>query len=621
MIKQPEQGSIPTKPGSYQFFDGHGNIIYVGKAKNLRSRVNSYYGNKKTMAVRTQRMMEEATNLEWIQVRNELEALMLEFTLIKEHKPRFNVDLKDNKRYPYLSVTVNEKWPRPTITRGERKRGVRYFGPYGNVKAIRETLDLLIKSFPLRTCSNAKFNEHEKMGKPCLLFHIDKCSGPCVEKITEKEYNNLVSDLLGFLDGNSKKIVDDLRNEMSIFSEKQEFENAGRARDKILNIERVLERQQMVLKETENIDIFGFFGDEIEASVQVFYVRHGRVVGRKGFIVDRIAGIKNSELVRHLLVDHYASDPPRGVPSQILTEVSPVDIQLLETWLTIERNSAVEIRVPKRGEKKSLLETVISNANEEFIRHRLKRATDHNSRSKALNELQTALGMGTAPLRIECYDMSHLQGTDYVGSMVVMEDGLLKKSDYRRFRINSFDGNDDYAAMKEVISRRLAAYLKESKETVEGGTKKFASPPQLLLVDGGQGQLSVAEAAVAEVGLSDLIFVASLAKQFEEVFVTGQREPVVIPRNSEALYMLQRLRDESHRFAVEYHRKLRGKRMTESVLDGIPGLGEKRKNRLLEEYGSLKRVKESTLKELNEIKWLPEKVASEVARKLDLDLN
>ena len=621
MIKQPEQGSIPTKPGSYQFFDGHGNIIYVGKAKNLRSRVNSYFGNKKTMAVRTQRMMEEATHLEWIQVRNELEALMLEFTLIKEHKPRFNVDLKDNKSYPYLSVTVNEKWPRPTITRGERKRGVRYFGPYGNVKAIRETLDLLIKSFPLRTCSNAKFNEHEKMGKPCLLFHIDKCSGPCVEKITEKEYNNLVSDLLGFLDGNSKKIVDDLRNEMSIFSEKQEFENAGRARDKILNIERVLERQQMVLKETENIDIFGFFGDEIEASVQVFYVRHGRVVGRKGFIVDRITGIKNSELVRHLLVDHYASDPPRGVPSQILAEVSPVDIQLLETWLTIERNSAVEIRVPKRGEKKSLLETVISNANEEFIRHRLKRATDHNSRSKALNELQTALGMGTAPLRIECYDMSHLQGTDYVGSMVVMEDGLLKKSDYRRFRINSFDGNDDYAAMKEVISRRLAAYLKESKETVEGGTKKFAYPPQLLLVDGGKGQLSVAEAAVSEVGLSDLIFVASLAKQFEEVFVTGQREPVVIPRNSEALYMLQRLRDESHRFAVEYHRKLRGKRMTESVLDGIPGLGEKRKNRLLEEYGSLKRVKESTLKELNEIKWLPEKVASEVARKLDLDLN
>ena len=621
MIKQPEQGSIPTKPGSYQFFDGHGNIIYVGKAKNLRSRVNSYFGNKKTMAVRTQRMMEEATHLEWIQVRNELEALMLEFTLIKEHKPRFNVDLKDNKSYPYLSVTVNEKWPRPTITRGKRKRGVRYFGPYGNVKAIRETLDLLIKSFPLRTCSNAKFNEHEKMGKPCLLFHIDKCSGPCVEKITEKEYNNLVSDLLGFLDGNSKKIVDDLRNEMSIFSEKQEFENAGRARDKILNIERVLERQQMVLKETENIDIFGFFGDEIEASVQVFYVRHGRVVGRKGFIVDRIAGIKNSELVRHLLVDHYASDPPRGVPSQILAEVSPVDIQLLETWLTIERNSAVEIRVPKRGEKKSLLETVISNANEEFIRHRLKRATDHNSRSKALNELQTALGMGTAPLRIECYDMSHLQGTDYVGSMVVMEDGLLKKSDYRRFRINSFDGNDDYAAMKEVISRRLAAYLKESKETVEGGTKKFAYPPQLLLVDGGKGQLSVAEAAVSEVGLSDLIFVASLAKQFEEVFVTGQREPVVIPRNSEALYMLQRLRDESHRFAVEYHRKLRGKRMTESVLDGIPGLGEKRKNRLLEEYGSLKRVKESTLKELNEIKWLPEKVASEVARKLDLDLN
>ena len=620
-MKQPDQGTIPTNPGSYQFFDRDGSIIYVGKAKNLRSRVNSYFGNKKTMAARTQRMMQEATHLEWIQVRNELEALMLEFTLIKEHKPRFNVDLKDNKSYPYLSVTMNEKWPRPSITRGKRKRGVRYFGPYGNVKAIRETLDLLIKSFPLRTCSNVKFNEHEKTGKPCLLFHIEKCSGPCVEKITKKDYDTLVSDLLGFLDGNSKTIVNDLRSEMSIFSEKQQFENAARARDKILNIERVLERQQMVLNETDNIDIFGFFGDEIEASVQVFYVRHGRVVGRKGFIVDRIAGIKNSELVRHLLVEHYTSDPPRGVPSQILAETTPVDVQLLESWLSEERNSAVEIRVPKRGEKKSLLETVINNANEEFIRHRLKRATDHNSRSKALSELQTALGMKDAPLRIECYDMSHLQGTDYVGSMVVMEDGLLKKSDYRRFRINSFDGNDDYAAMKEVISRRLAAYLKENKETIVGGTKKFAYPPQLLLVDGGKGQLAVAEAAVFEAGLSDLIFVASLAKQFEEVFIAGQREPVVIPRNSEALYMLQRLRDESHRFAVEYHRKLRGKRMTESVLDGIPGLGEKRKNRLLKEYGSLKRVKESSLKELNEIKWLPEKVAIEVAKKLDLDLN
>ena len=620
-MKQPDQGTIPTNPGSYQFFDRDGSIIYVGKAKNLRSRVNSYFGNKKTMAARTQRMMQEATHLEWIQVRNELEALMLEFTLIKEHKPRFNVDLKDNKSYPYLSVTMNEKWPRPSITRGKRKRGVRYFGPYGNVKAIRETLDLLIKSFPLRTCSNVKFNEHEKTGKPCLLFHIEKCSGPCVEKITKKDYDTLVSDLLGFLDGNSKTIVNDLRSEMSIFSEKQQFENAARARDKILNIERVLERQQMVLNETENIDIFGFFGDEIEASVQVFYVRHGRVVGRKGFIVDRIAGINNSELVRHLLVEHYTSDPPRGVPSQILAEATPVDVQLLESWLSEERNSAVEIRVPKRGEKKSLLETVINNANEEFIRHRLKRATDHNSRSKALSELQTALGMKGAPLRIECYDMSHLQGTDYVGSMVVMEDGLLKKSDYRRFRINSFAGNDDYAAMKEVISRRLAAYLKENKETIVGGTKKFAYPPQLLLVDGGKGQLAVAEAAVFEAGLSDLIFVASLAKQFEEVFIAGQREPVVIPRNSEALYMLQRLRDESHRFAVEYHRKLRGKRMTESVLDGIPGLGEKRKNRLLKEYGSLKRVKESSLKELNEIKWLPEKVAIEVAKKLDLDLN
>ena len=621
MLKQPEQGTIPTKPGSYQFFDKTGTVIYVGKAKNLRNRVNSYFGSSKTMASRTQRMMEEATHLEWIQVRNELEALMLEFTLIKEHKPRFNVDLKDNKSYPYLSVTLNEKWPRPTITRGKRKKGVRYFGPYGNVKAIRETLDLLVKSFPLRTCSNSKFKEHEKNGKPCLLFHIDKCSAPCVDKITKKEYDSLVSDLLSFLDGNSKSIVGNLREEMSIASGKQEYENAARVRDKILNIERVLERQQMVLNETENIDIFGFSGDAIEAAVQVFYIRHGRVVGRKGFVVDRIDGIENSELLKHLIVEHYKSNPPRGIPRQILAEVIPEDVELMETWLNGERNSSVEIRVPKRGEKKSLLETVVNNAAEEFIRHRLKRAKDHNARSKALNELQEALGMENAPLRIECYDMSHLQGTDYVGSMVVMEDGLLKKSDYRRFRINSFDGNDDYAAMKEVITRRLNAYLKESKQTGEALSKKFAYPPQLLLVDGGKGQLSVAQSAVRELGLSDLIFVASLAKQFEEVFVPGKSHPVVIRRNSEALYMLQRLRDESHRFAVEYHRKLRGKRMIESVLDGIPGLGEKRKNRLLDEFGTLKRLRESSLEDLNEIKWLPENVAKEVAKKLDLDLN
>jgi excinuclease ABC subunit C len=621
VLKQPEQGSIPTKPGSYQFFDETGNIIYVGKAKNLRNRVNSYFGNKKTMISRTQRMMQEATHLEWIQVRNELEALMLEFTLIKEHNPRFNVDLKDNKSYPYLSVTVNETWPRPTITRGKRKQGVRYFGPYGNVKAIRETLDLLIKSFPVRSCSNTKFNEHEKMGKPCLLFHIEKCSAPCVGKVSKKEHDNLVLDLLSFLEGNSKTIVNDLRKEMAILSKKQEYENAARTRDKILNIERVLERQQMVLNETENIDVFGVSGDEIEASVQVFYIRKGRVVGRKGFVVDRIDGIENSELVKHLLVEHYNSDPPRGIPHQILIETSPVDIQLLESWLRKEKNSAVEIRVPKRGEKKSLLETVVNNASEEFMRHRLKRAKDHNARSKALNELQAALGMSNAPLRIECYDMSHLQGTDYVGSMVVMEDGLLKKNDYRRFRINSVDGNDDYAAMKEVISRRLSAYLKESNEVGGEGSKKFAYPPQLLLVDGGKGQLSIAESTVAEFGLSEMIFVASLAKQFEELYVSGRRKPVVIPRNSEALYMLQRLRDESHRFAVEYHRKLRAKRMTASVLDGISGLGEKRKRRLVEEFGSLKKLKESTLKELKEIKWLPESVAIAVARKLSLDLS
>ena len=619
MIRQPEQGTIPTSPGSYQFYDANGNIIYVGKAKNLRNRVNSYFGSKRNLASRTQRMMQEASHVEWIKVRNELEALMLEFSLIKEHTPRFNVDLKDNKSYPYLAVTVNEIWPRPTITRGKRKRGVKYFGPYGNVRAIRETLDLLIKTFPIRSCTNTKFNEHEKLGKPCLLFHIEKCSAPCVGKISKENHDLLVLDFLKFMEGNSKEIVNNLKKEMNSASKSQQYEKAATTRDKILNIEKVLEKQQMVLAEDQNIDVFGISGDQIEASVQIFYIRKGRVVGRKGLVVDRIDGAENSELAKHLIVDHYSTDPPRGVPGQIIIQAEPNDRTLLETWLSSEKTSSVRIKVPLRGEKKSLLETVINNAAEEFLRHRLKREKDHNSRSKALNDLQLALGMRVAPLRIECYDMSHLQGSDYVGSMVVMEDGLLKKSDYRRFRIKSFSGNDDYAAMEEVIERRLTAYLMEKESSKAEEKKKFSYPPQLLLVDGGKGQLSVAQKVVDKLGLSDLIFVASLAKQFEDVYVSGKNLPVSIPRNSEALYMLQRLRDESHRFAVEYHRKLRSKRMTSSVLDGIPGLGERRKSRLLNEFGDISNIKNLKLDELKGLSWLPEKVAIEITERLRID--
>ena len=619
MVRQPEQGTIPTSPGSYQFYDANGNIIYVGKAKNLRNRVNSYFGSKRNLASRTQRMLQEASHVEWIKVRNELEALMLEFSLIKEHTPRFNVDLKDNKSYPYLAVTVNEIWPRPTITRGKRKRGVKYFGPYGNVRAIRETLDLLIKTFPIRSCTNTKFNEHEKLGKPCLLFHIEKCSGPCIGKISKENHDLLVLDFLKFMEGNSKEIVNSLKKEMNSASKRQQYEKAATTRDKILNIEKVLEKQQMVLAEDQNIDVFGISGDQIEASVQIFYIRKGRVLGRKGLVVDRIDGAENSELAKHLIVDHYSTDPPRGVPGQIIIQAEPNDRTLLETWLSSEKTSSVRIKVPLRGEKKSLLETVINNAAEEFLRHRLKREKDHNSRSKALNDLQLALGMRVAPLRIECYDMSHLQGSDYVGSMVVMEDGLLKKSDYRRFRIKSFSGNDDYAAMEEVIERRLTAYLMEKESSKAEEKKKFSYPPQLLLVDGGKGQLSVAQKVVDKLGLSDLIFVASLAKQFEDVYVSGKNLPVSIPRNSEALYMLQRLRDESHRFAVEYHRKLRSKRMTSSVLDGISGLGERRKSRLLNEFGDISNIKNLKLDDLKGLSWLPEKVAIEITERLRID--
>ena len=615
MVQRPPAGTIPETPGSYQFKDRHGRVVYVGKASNLRARLNNYFGNPALMHPRTAQMVGVAETVEWIQVRNDVEALMLENELIKRHQPRFNVRLRDDKSYPWLAVTVEDEWPRPMVRRGKKRKGVRYFGPYGHAYAIRETLDQLLRTFPLRTCSDSKLESHRKLGRPCLLFHIEKCSGPCVGEISQEDYRAHTDALLQFLDGDTDPVVQRLEAEMQTASEALEFERAALLRDRLTSVRKAIAKQQMVLDRSEDLDVIGVADDPLEAAVQAFFVRKGRVVGRKGFIVDKVEELTEGELIEHILEGLY-DEHPIGIPKQVLVPHMPDNPALYEEYLTELRGSRVAIRVPQRGEKVRLQETVTHNAKESFQRHRLKRAADHNSRAKALNELQDLLGLPEAPLRIECYDMSHLQGTDYVGSMVVTEDGLAKKSEYRRFKIKEVEGNDDFAAMAEVLRRRLTAYLAERDQPVGERPGKFAYPPQLLLVDGGKGQLGVAVDVVTELGLEDEIPVASLAKRFEEVYVPGRSEPISIPRQSEALYLLQRLRDESHRFAITFHRELRDKRMTKSVLDDIPGLGPVRQKRLVKELGSVKKVRQASLAELQALTWLPDPVAEAVFDKV-----
>ena len=617
MLQRPATGTIPDTPGSYQFKDRDGRVIYVGKAHSLRQRLSSYFQSPAGLPPRTAQMVAAADSVEWIQVRNDVEALMLEYNLIKAHRPRFNVRLRDDKSYPFLAVTMDDEWPRAMVMRGQKRRGVRYFGPYGHAYAIRETLDLLLRTFPIRACSDAKLQRHQRLGRPCLLFHIEKCSGPCVDEVDREQYDRLVADLLEFLDGDTEPIVRRLELQMSQAADGLEFERAARLRDRLASVRKAIERQQMVTERPEDLDVIGLAEDELEAAVQVFYVRRGRVVGRKGFVVDKVEDLTRPQLLSHVVEQLYA-EAPLGAPKEVLVPSDADDRELLEEWLSGVRGGRVRIRVPQRGDKKALQETVTRNATEEFVRHRLRRSADHNARAKALNALQDALGLPEAPLRIECYDMSHIQGSDYVGSMVVMEDGLPKKSDYRRFKVRSVAGNDDYAAMEEVLTRRLSALLAEREAGHDPGERprRFAYPPQLLLVDGGKGQLGVAMRVVEELGLEDEVPVAALAKQFEEVYVPGQADPIRIPRQSDALYMLQRIRDEAHRFAITYHRELRGKRMTKSVLDDIPGLGPTRRKRLIKELGGVGSVKRASLDTLLGLKWLPDPVARAVHEKL-----
>ena len=614
MVKRPPAGTIPDEPGSYQFKDALGRVIYVGKASSLRQRLSNYFQAPRNLHPRTRQMVETAESVEWTIVANEVEALMLEYSLIKRHRPRFNVRLRDDKSYPFLAVTIDEQWPRAMVMRGRKRKGVRYFGPYAHAYAIRDTLDLLLRSFPIRTCSPGKFNEHERLGRPCLLFHIEKCSGPCVGEIEEMPYRQLVTELCDFLAGDTDDIVRRLEADMKAAATDLEFERAARLRDRLVAVQKAIAKQQMVVDGREDVDVIGIADDELEASVQMFFVRKGRVVGRKGFVLDKVEELTPGKLIDRILEAVYGDEPAMGYPKQVLVPWEADDLGTYEEWLTHMRGSKVQVHVPQRGDKRALLETVTRNAGEEFTRHRMRRASDHNTRSRALTELQEALDLPEAPLRIECYDMAHLQGTDYVGSMVVLEDGLPNKREYRRFNVN-VPGNDDYGAMEEVLTRRLQAYVDERDRPVdERGERpgKFAYPPQLLVVDGGKGQLNVAKRVVDELGLTDEIPVAALAKQFEQVYLPGRSEPVEVARGSEALFMLQRIRDEAHRFANTFHRERRSKRMTRSALDDIPGLGEVRRKKLVKAMGGVNAVKRADLDELRSHSFLPDKVAEAI---------
>ena len=612
-MRRPDTAAIPTGPGSYQFKDEHGRIIYVGKAANLRSRVSSYFADPAQLHSRTAAMVAAAHDVTWIEVESEVAALLLEYNLIKQHRPRFNVRLRDDKSYPFLAVTLDEQWPRAVVMRGRKRKGTKYFGPYAHAWAIRDTLDALLRTFPVRTCSPAKFRQHERLGRPCLLFHIEKCAGPCVGEVEQNAYRGHVDGLVRFLGGDTDHVREALTESMKNASAEQNFEEAARLRDRLGAIDRALERQLMVGERGDDFDVIALVDTELEASVHVFYARKGRVLGNNGYVIDKSEDVDAAALMRRVIVDLYAEEPALGWPKEVMVSAEPEDTTALEAMLGERRGSRVEIRVPQRGDRRELMAVVAKNAGDALLRHKMKRASDHNSRSRAISELQDHLGLTQAPLRIECFDMAHLQGTDYVGSMVVLEDGLPQKRDYRKFKVKTVAGNDDYAAMREVLTRRLAAYVAERDAPAsERGEKpgRFAYPPQLLLVDGGKGQLGVAVEVLRELGLEDEINAAAIAKRFEEVYVPDRPEPVRIPRGSEALYMLQVIRDEAHRFANTFHRERRSRRMKASELDGIKGLGPKRREQLLAALGGIGGVREASLERLNEV--LPTEVARAV---------
>ncbi|MEZ5176189.1 MAG: excinuclease ABC subunit UvrC [Acidimicrobiia bacterium] len=602
MPARPTPEAVPDGPGVYVFRNEHGQALYVGKAKSLRKRIANYF--RADLPPRTRTMVDAATDLEWIVTDSEVAALMLEFSLVQEHQPQFNVRLKDDKSFPYLAITRTDEWPRASVMRGRKRKGVDYFGPYARAYAIRQTLDGLLRTFPIRTCTDAKFRRHEASGRPCLLYHIDKCAGPCVGEVTREEYEQHVDGLAAFLSGESETLIADVERSMAEAAAEQAFERAARLRDKASAMRTALERQELVTETRDDLDVIAIDEDDLEFVLVVLYVRRGRVTGRKTMVVDRVEDLSTGEFVGRMLGQLYGDDIP---PREVLVSVEPDDATLWTAWLAHRRGSAVSLRVPQRGNKRRIMETAKANASEEFNRHRLKRHSDHNARARALRSLQESLQLPMSPLRIECYDISTIQGRFTVGSMVVFEDGLPKKNQYRRFKIRTLDGQDDFAAMEEVLRRRFGAYLAERSLPVDE-RGRFAYPPSLVVIDGGKGQLGRAVAVLDDLDLD--IPVIGLAKKLEEVFVPRRRDPIIIERGEESLYLLQRVRDEAHRFAISYHRQLRSRSMLDSMLDDVPGIGPGRKKALVKRFGSVKQMRAATESDLAEV--VPDSVAADL---------
>ncbi|MGW4301311.1 excinuclease ABC subunit UvrC [Streptomyces sp. NPDC004646] len=727
---RPRPGDIPDSPGVYRFRDEHRRVIYVGKAKSLRQRLANYFQDLTNLHPRTRSMVTTAASVEWTVVSTEVEALQLEYSWIKEYDPRFNVKYRDDKSYPYLAVTMNEEFPRVQVMRGHKKKGVRYFGPYAHAWAIRDTVDLLLRVFPVRTCSAGVFKNAARTDRPCLLGYIGKCSAPCVGRISPEEHYELAEEFCDFMAGRTGTYLRRLEKQMAEAADEMEYERAARLRDDIGALKKAMEKNAVVLADATDADLIAVAEDELEAAVQIFHVRGGRVRGQRGWVTDKVEEITTGALVEHALQQLYGEERGDSVPKEVLVPALPDPVEPVQEWLTGRRGANVSLRIPQRGDKKALMETVQRNAQQSLALHKTKRASDLTTRSRALEEIADALGLDSAPLRIECYDISHLQGDDVVASMVVFEDGLQRKNEYRRFQIKGFAGQDDVRSMHEVITRRFRRYLAEKERSGEwtaeeetpadggvsltdgaavsdgptgadgaltgaddalaggaavsdgptgtddaltdgaplgdgtlptgteatprplptatdgaplpapaqaaaplpgpgqdgdlftdplkdddGRPRKFAYPPQLVVVDGGQPQVAAAQRALDELGIDD-IAVCGLAKRLEEVWVPGEDDPVVLPRTSEGLYLLQRVRDEAHRFAITYQRTKRAKRLRSGPLDDVPGLGDTRKQALLKHFGSVKRLRAATIEQIQEVPGIGRKTAETIAAAL-----
>ncbi len=622
---RPAPGEIPVEPGVYRFRDAQGRVIYVGKAKSLRARLNSYFQDVAGLHERTARMVTTAASVDWTVVTTEVEALQLEYTWIKEFDPRFNVKYRDDKSYPWLAVTVGEEVPRVQVMRGAQRKGVRYFGPYGHAWAIRDTVDTLLRVFPMRSCSAGVYRRAQGIGRPCLLGDIGKCAAPCVGRVTPEEHRDIVDDFMAFMGGQTSGFVKGIEQKMRHAAEQQEYELAAKYRDDLAALRRALEKQTVVLGDGTDADVLGFVDDPLEVAVQIFSVRGGRIRGQRGWVADKADEAGFPELVQRAVMTLYEDTAAEAIPRQVLVPELPADVDAVTELLTELRGGPVRIRVPQRGDKKRLLETVEQNAQQVMARHKLKRAGDLTARSKALEEIQEYLDLPTAPLRIECYDVSNLQGTEIVASMVVFEDGLPRKGEYRRFTIRH-EGQSDVAAMHEVITRRFQRLLKARKEGDEvpgidpetGLPRKFAYAPGLVVVDGGPPQVAAAQAAMDELGITD-VALCGLAKRLEEVWVPHDADPVIFPRTSEALYLLQRVRDEAHRFAITHHRQRRAKAMTGSALDDVPGLGPSRRKALMAAFGSVRKIRAASVEEVAAVPGFGRATAESVVAALAAD--